>query len=216
MSRTARSALRARARALTTADANEALFEKYVRACRVFDARDPRLGWGQVPAAARRKALERRVRAGEIVPLRIDGVARPYFARAQDLEALRRHDAAARDGGGPEGVVRFLAPLDNLLWRRERLGDLFGFQYRWEGYTPASQRRYGHYAMPILWGSRLIGRLDPWLDRERGRLVVRLLHLERGVVATRRLRARLAEALEGFAAFHGVREFAVERTESST
>jgi len=205
--------LRARARAVTTAEANDALFGKYVRACRVFDARDPRLGWGRVPAAARRNALARRLRAAEIVPLRIEGVARPYFVRAQDVDALRRRDAAARVGGEPDEGVRFLAPLDNLLWRRERLSDLFGFEYRWEGYTPVSQRRYGHYAMPILSGARLIGRLDPRLDRERGRLVVRLLHLERGVAPTRRLRDRLAAALERFAAFHGARDYAVERTD---
>jgi uncharacterized protein YcaQ len=106
-----------------------------------------------------------------------------------------------------------LAPLDNLLWRRERLEDLFGFRYRWEGYTPLAQRRYGHYAMPILWGSHLIGRLDPRLDRERGRLIVRLLHLERGVAPTRALRRGLQAALETFSAFHGAREFTVERTE---
>ncbi len=205
--------LRARARALTTADANDALFEKYVRACRVFDGRDPRLGWGRVPAAARRKALERRIRAGEIVPLRLEAVTRPYFVRARDIDALRHQEAAVRDGAGREDAVRFLPPLDNLLWRRERLADLFDFQYRWEGYTPVAKRRYGHYAMPILSGARLIGRLDPWLDRERGRLVVRLLHLERGIAPTRTLRDRLAAALERFAAFHGVREYAVERTD---
>jgi uncharacterized protein YcaQ len=205
--------LRAQARARTTADTNDALFEKYVRACRVFDARDPRLGWGQVPAAARQRGLTRRIRAGTIVPLRIEGIARPYFVRAHDVEALRRHDAAARDGDAADEPVRFLPPLDNLLWRRERLADLFGFEYRWEGYTPMAKRRYGHYAMPILSGGRLIGRLDPWLDRERGRLVVRLLHLERGIAPTRSLRDRLAAALERFTGFHGAHEYSVERTD---
>ena len=204
--------LRERARDMTSRDADDALFEKYVRACRVFDAQDPRLGWSRAPAAVRRAALDRRVRGGELVPLRIDGVARPYFARARDLDALRRHAASGVDGGR-ERPVRFLAPLDNLLWRRERLADVFGFQYRWEGYTPEAKRRYGHYAMPILWGSRLIGRLDPRLDRERGRLVVRLLHLEPHVAPTRALRRRLEAALDSFSAFHGARDYTVERSE---
>jgi uncharacterized protein YcaQ len=98
--------------------------------------------------------------------------------------------------------VRFLAPLDNLLWRRTRLWDLFEFAYTWEVYLPAARRRYGHYVMPVLWGDRLIGRLDPQLDRTRGRLVVKMLRLEPGVRPSPPLREALAQALVSFARFH--------------
>ena len=100
-------------------------------------------------------------------------------------------------------VVRFLAPLDNLMWHRRRLEDLFGFEYRWEVYTPAARRRYGYYAMPILLGDRLIGRIDPRLDRERNVLVVRGPYLERGVRMTKELRATLTRSLTRFARWHG-------------
>lgn len=68
--------------------------------------------------------------------------------------------------------------------------------------------------MPILAGDRLIGRIDPRLDRERGRLVLRLLQLEPGVKLTENLRRHLRKALESFARFHRVEGIEVERTRS--
>ena len=123
--------------------------------------------------------------------------------------------AARREGrtAAPEGPIRFLPPLDNLLWRRERVADLFSFDYTWEVYVPAAKRRYGYYAMPILAGDRLIGRMDPRLDRANGRLIVRLLHLEPQVRPTRQLRRNLRGALEAFAHFHQAVEIDVERAD---
>ena len=204
------------AAALTTADADDAMLEMYLQAYRVFDAGDPRFGWRAMTTRGRRAAVHRRVRDGSIVPLTIGGVARQYFVLARDVPALRRHERAAAEGDDDAcPAARFLPPLDNLLWRRERIADLFGFRYLWEGYLPVVRRRYGHYAMPILIGSRLVGRIDPRLDRARGRLVVQLLHLESHVAITRRLRERLTAGLEAFARFHGAGDFEVERTEPS-
>ncbi|MFP3339879.1 crosslink repair DNA glycosylase YcaQ family protein, partial [Micrococcus sp. SIMBA_131] len=82
----------------------------------------------------------------------------------------------------------FLPPLDNLLWSRERIKDLFDFDYKWEIYTPRVKRQYGPYAMPILYGDRLIGRMDPQIDRKNKVLIVRLLQLEPEVKQTSELR----------------------------
>ncbi len=199
---------------LSTADADEAMLEKYLRAYRLADAGDSRFGWRAMGSADRRAAIERRAGTGAVVRVAVEGVARPYFVLAEDLDALRRADRAAkaaRSGAGAgvgdeaTAAIRFLPPLDNLLWRRERIADLFGFRYTWEVYLPPSKRRFGYYSMPILSGTRLIGRMDPRLDRDRGRLVVTGLHLEPSVRATRLLRIRLDSALEAFARFHGAR-----------
>ena len=203
-----------RARAIRAAEADELMFEKYLRAYRLFDANDPRFGWRPMAAGIRRGAVQRRVRAGAVVPLAIDGVRRQYFIGADDFETLRRLERTARSETppGPEDRICFLAPLDNLLWRRNRIADLFQFGYTWEVYLPLPKRRYGHYAMPILSGDRLIGRIDPQLDRARRRLVIRLLQLEPNVRATARLRSALRSALESFARFHGATDLRAERT----
>lgn len=59
-----------------------------------------------------------------------------------------------------EGPVRLLAPLDNLLFHRKRLLDLFGITYKFEAYTPLSQRRF-YFALPILYRSQIVGMIDP-------------------------------------------------------
>ncbi|HEX6923216.1 MAG TPA: crosslink repair DNA glycosylase YcaQ family protein [Bacillales bacterium] len=197
-------------------EARKALIDKYIRAYRLFDLRDSRFGWQKMPAVERRAEVERRVREGAVIPVGIENVKRSYFIMVEDLERLQAISQNAQKEKTPlEGAIRFLPPLDNLLWRRDRLVDLFDFHYRWEIYTPRSKRRYGAYAMPILYGDQLIGRMDPRLDRKNGCLIVQLLQLEPGVDLTSKLRRQLREALESFANFHGVQNITVEKTEPS-
>ncbi|PAT01894.1 hypothetical protein CI105_03285 [Candidatus Izimaplasma bacterium ZiA1] len=56
--------------------------------------------------------------------------------------------------------VSFLAPLDNLLWDRDLVSKIFNFDYRWEVYTPKIKRKYGYYVLPVISGSRIIGRIE--------------------------------------------------------
>jgi hypothetical protein len=173
-------------------EGDRALLQKYIRAFRIFDLGDFRFGWQKIPARQRRLLIERYLEEGTVVPLEIDGVRRAYFALAEDIERIRRHE---RDGRASlsDGEIRFLAPLDNLLWRRERLVG-----------------RFGYYTMPILAGDQLIGRIDPRLDRGSGRLIVRMLGFEAHIRPTARLRRRLNRALEAFARFHGVEQVDVQ------
>lgn len=193
-------------------DANDALLAKYMRALRVFDLSDGTFGWRRIPAKQRQTIVARLIHAGTVVPLQIEGTRRPYFLLAEDVDRLRRQGEGAPEEANADAPVRFLPPLDNLLWRRERLADVFGFAYRWEVYVPAAKRMYGYYTMPILAGDRLIGRMNPLLDRNAGRLIVNLLHLERGVTPTPRLRAALRDALEGFARLHGASKLTIGRS----
>lgn len=184
------------------------LADRYAAGYGIMDAIDPRWGWQRVPAAERRGLIAGRVADGRLVPLRIEGVRREYFAVPALAETL-----AAAEAWEVEPLVSFLPPLDNLLWRRERLEDLFGFAYTWEVYTPVHKRRWGAYTMPILEGDRLIGRLSPRLDRKAGVLAVEGLWLEPDVKPDAHRCRRLARALVEFAAWHGAGSVRVERTE---
>ena len=68
----------------------------------------------------------------------------------------------------PPGVT-FLAPLDPLAWDRDLLRSLFGFDYVWEVYVPAAKRRWGYYVLPLLFGDRFVGRIEPRFDRAAAR-----------------------------------------------
>jgi uncharacterized protein YcaQ len=78
---------------------------------------------------------------------------------------------------GPfEGRAAVLSPLDRLVTDRKRLGELFGFEYHLEMYKPVARRRWGYWAMPVLWHDRLVGKLDAVADRDAGELRVDATH----------------------------------------
>jgi uncharacterized protein YcaQ len=54
-------------------------------------------------------------------------------------------------------AVRLLAPFDPIVWDRRRFAHLWGWEYRFEAYTPPPQRRFGYYALPLLWADQVIG-----------------------------------------------------------
>lgn len=78
--------------------------------------------------------------------------------------------------------VTFLAPLE-MVSARKRAKVVFGFDYIWEIYTPQPKRKYGYYVLPMLYGDRLVGRVDPKLDRKTGTFGIAGLWLEDGISA---------------------------------
>ena len=65
----------------------------------------------------------------------------------------------------PPPTVAFLPPFDPLVWDRVLLGSLFHFDYVWELFIPPAKRRWGWYVLPLLFGDRLVGRIEPRIDR---------------------------------------------------
>jgi uncharacterized protein YcaQ len=123
---------------------------------------------------ARRAALRALVAEGVATDVTVEGTSAPWFALTRDLPALAR---AAR-APSPSCGTTFLAPFDSLLWYRDRVARLFGFDYRIEVYTPGDKRVHGYYTLPILHDGHLIGRLDAKTQREEARLEARHLHFE--------------------------------------
>ena len=107
--------------------------------------------------------------------LEIEGSGREWFISSGTLEA------ASSASSAPSGRAVLLAPLDNMMWNRDLLEDIFDFRYRWEVYTPAAKREYGYYVLPILFRGRLIGRCEPAMDRKRNVLVLKGFWLQDGI-----------------------------------
>jgi uncharacterized protein YcaQ len=74
------------------------------------------------------------------------------------------------------GRAALLSPLDRLVHERKRMTELFEFDYQLEMYKPAARRRWGYFALPVLYGDRLVGKLDATADRRAGVLRVDALH----------------------------------------
>ena len=117
----------------------------------------------------REVALASLLADGVAVPVAIDGIPGEWLVHAQLLTALERRW---------QPRTTLLGPFDPLISDRERAEALFDFRYRLEIYVPAAKREYGYYVLPILHGDRLIGRIDPVLDRKRGVLTVNAVHAE--------------------------------------
>ena len=74
------------------------------------------------------------------------------------------------------GRAALLSPFDRLIHDRKRMTELFGFDYQLEMYKPVVKRRWGYFALPILYGDRLVGKLDATADRKAGVLLVNAIH----------------------------------------
>ena len=78
-----------------------------------------------------------------------------------------------------------LGPFDPLVADRDRALRLFDFRFKLEIYIPVAKREFGYYVLPILHGDRLIGRIDPAMDRKRGVLTINAVHAEPDAPARR-------------------------------
>ena len=128
---------------------------------------------GIAPAADRTRLRNDLVASGAIAPVGVEGVRGTRYVVASDLDdlaAAEREVEAGQPPGEATPGVAFLAPLDPLVWDRDLLRQLWGFDYVWEVYVPAKKRRWGYYVLPMLFGDRLVGRIEPRLDRATGTL----------------------------------------------
>jgi uncharacterized protein YcaQ len=96
-------------------------------------------------------------------------------ATIEGLKGEWRVDPAALDQPF-EGRTALLSPFDTLIRDRKRMADLFEFDYTLEMYKPKAKRRWGYYALPILHGDRLVGKVDATANRDAGTLVVHAIH----------------------------------------
>ena len=136
-----------------------------------------------VPFEKAKQIVEQMLADEEIIEVKVEGWKDPHFALGSDAKFLR--DLTA--GRVPKAWTPletttieeavFLAPLDPVS-ARGRAKVLFGFDYIWEVYKPAPQRKFGYYVLPVLWGDRLVARFDSKLDRTTNTFVILGLWLE--------------------------------------
>jgi uncharacterized protein YcaQ len=146
-----------------------------------------------------------------IVPAQIVDAGRawpgPYYVHRDDLPLLDRLAA-----GAWEPRTTLLSPFDNLICDRARTERLFDFRFRIEIYVPKDKREYGYYVLPILHGDRLIGRIDPLMDRKHHRLTINAVYAEPDAPMDDETAQAIAAAIQRLATFLGATDIAYPAT----
>ena len=141
------------------------------------------------------------VARGEVVAVEVEGAQGPYYCLEGDASRLEELE----DDFGFEDV-NMLVYFDNYMWLRNRVRFLHGFEPKLEVYIPRERRMYGYYHLPILYGDRLVARVEPKMDRAEGKLLVKGYWTEPGFKETEDYQDKLQKKLEAFASFHGAHE----------
>ena len=125
-------------------------------------AAKPDARWPESPG--RHALRDELIGSGELVAVEVEGVGKRFVLKDEvaDLEAPPE----------PPPSVAFLPPFDALVWDRPLLKKLFDFEYVWELFIPPAKRRWGWYVLPILFGDRFVGRIEPRIDRAEARVEI--------------------------------------------
>ena len=138
-------------------------------------------------------------RAMPIEPIHVGEVGEP--AAVEGVKGEWRVDPRYLDDGF-KGRTALLSPVDRLVHDRVRAEELFDFEYTLEMYKPAPKRRWGYFALPILHGDRLVGKLDATADRKASVLRVNAIHED--VTFTRAIAAAVRKEIDDLAAWLGL------------
>ena len=151
--------------------------------------------------------LERLADRGEIAEVKVEEIRYPFYVSSMDLAKLE-------ETGKMNEIPRqaaIIAPLDNLMWDRELINALFGFNYRWEVYKPVKEREYGYYVLPVICGDRFIARFEPGRDKKNGALVIKNWWWEKDVELTQDIKNTLKDCFNDFLDYLGTTRLKINK-----
>jgi hypothetical protein len=125
-------------------------------------ASDAWLGINKFNGERRNNIFSLLLSENKIVGCKVEGIQATLYFLKEDEELIKT--VLSQDAFKQR--LEFIAPLDNMLWDRKLIRALFDFDYKWEIYTPKSQRKYGYYVLPVLYGNRFVGRIEIVLDKK--------------------------------------------------
>ncbi|MDH5480846.1 MAG: winged helix DNA-binding domain-containing protein [Nitrosomonas sp.] len=142
---------------------------------------------------ALKTTLQQRMEQGSLVECTVEGM--PPIYTTQDIL-----DTKVKK---PTTNVRLLSPFDNAIIHRDRVEQLFDFDYRLECYTPKEKRQFGYFCLPILYKDKFVGRVDCKAHRKVGDFELSNFYLETKDIDLDEFLPRFSKTVHRFAKFNG-------------
>lgn len=113
----------------------------------------------------RSSILQTLLEKDKIDEIQVEGIKESFYISKNFQEYMKYQTS--------NSYVRFIAPLDNIMWDRKMLDMLFDFTYRWEVYTPVAKRKFGYYVLPVLYNGQFVARFEAEPVHQAGEFVIK-------------------------------------------
>lgn len=145
----------------------------------------------------RNRSIKALLEKDEIRECYVEGIKYPFYIKKEDWNLLNEID------DNDKNEMKFLAPLDNLLWDRTMIQSIFNFDYSWEVYIPVNKRKFGYYVLPVLYNNRFVARFEPEMYRGEKELRIKDWWWEEDIIVTEELESALRYAFRQFCNYLG-------------
>jgi len=149
------------------------------------------------------RILNEMLKEKEIVEVLIEDVKEKQYIYPESLNFKQENN---------QTTVSLLSPFDNAVIMRNRLKNIFDFNYGVECYLPEHKRKFGYFCLPILYGNNFAGRLDSKADRHKKEFIIKSLHIEHPPADMDKFLSSLAISIKEFAAFNACKKITIKKT----
>ncbi|WP_053228247.1 DNA glycosylase AlkZ-like family protein [Spirochaeta cellobiosiphila] len=143
--------------------------------------------------ADREEGFHRLIEKQILEPVTVRGINAQFY--------VDKHRFDQQQKGDIKGKTSFIAPLDNLIWDRKLVQELWGFHYKWEVYTPLPERKYAYYVLPVLYKDRFVGRFEPIRNGKDKELLIQNWWWEDHIKPTKAMKESIIREIKSFMKF---------------
>ena len=141
----------------------------------------------------RKQTINRLLEQDKLKAIQVDGIDETFYCLEDFLESI--------ESNREEDYARFIAPLDNMMWDRKMVEELFNFSYRWEVYTPIIKRKYGYYVLPVLYNDKFVARFEAVPVKESKCFMIKKWWWENDVSPNKKMIDTIMKEMERFSVF---------------
>lgn len=146
----------------------------------------------------RSNVFEALIKEDKITEIQIEDKKDKFYCLTSDMGLIK----SVLDNNKLKERTELIAPLDSMLWDRKLIKEIFNFDYKWEIYTPAAERKYGYYVLPIISGINFVGRAEIINDKNSKEMIIKNIWYENNIEPSKKLKSTLKSCFKRFGKFN--------------